>query len=219
MNTHINFEEIKQKGYYKCSISELFPEYINVLKSCMERTKSVDFRNMSHTGWENEEQQASQNVPFEELEKKKKGLILPNKSAFTQVWYNDNSFFTNYQNENNLIKELIFKIAETIYPIDIYKKTIEHIGLTMYNKGCFIAKHNDGSKTTKLCNILIYLNDDYETGKGGELIVNTDIIYPTFGTIVFLDFKHVNPEHSVSIITDDNFKRYALIASLIKSES
>lgn len=222
MNTPIKFDEIKEKGYVVYSIQDLFPEYVDVLKKIYERAKLVDFRAMSHTGFKNEEKYSTNDTDFSELEKKKEGLIAPEGYSFTQVWYNDNNFFNGFYGDKTLISELILKVAETIYPKNLYLSTtndIQHIGLTMYNKGCFIADHKDGTNTQKLCNILIYLNEDYKDGVGGELVVENEIVKPTFGTIVFLDFKHVNAMHSVNVITDASFRRYALISCLIKTES
>ena len=54
------------------------------------------------------------------------------------------------------------------------EKKHNHIQCTMFNKMCYINPHYDGLNNNKLCNILIYLNDDYKNGYGGELIIKNE---------------------------------------------
>ena len=81
-----------------------------------------------------------------------------------------------------------------------------------YTKNNFIELHQDGYVEGRLCVILIYLNDDYKEGYGGELVINkSNIVKPEFGNIVILDFTKNNVYHSVNSVLDDNFKRFAFI--------
>jgi Rps23 Pro-64 3,4-dihydroxylase Tpa1-like proline 4-hydroxylase len=90
----------------------------------------------------------------------------------------------------------------------------------MYNKQCYINPHQDGLNKNKLCNILLYLNEDYKDGYGGELVINNNVVIkPEFGTLAVLDFTTINPNHSVTEVLDDKFKRFSIVASINKKKN
>lgn len=63
----------------------------------------------------------------------------------------------------------------------------------------------------------MYLNDDWENGYGGEIVVNNEItIPPLFGNIVILDFTQNNINHEVLNVIKENFERYAIIKFFYK---
>ena len=63
----------------------------------------------------------------------------------------------------------------------------------------------------------MYLNDDWESGYGGEIVVNEEItIPPLFGNIVILDFTENNIEHEVPKVINENFERFAIIKFFYK---
>jgi Rps23 Pro-64 3,4-dihydroxylase Tpa1-like proline 4-hydroxylase len=111
---------------------------------------------------------------------------------------------------------IIRQIYNRIY-LDFYDtKLPEYFGcrFTCFEKDDLIVSHKDAYDTTNKCVILIYLNDDYEDGCGGELIIeNKEIVKPIFGQISILDFTKHNVIHEVTKINGD-FKRCALIQFL-----
>lgn len=134
--------------------------------------------------------------------------------ARSQTWY-FTSFINNIENLN-LVKTIHKKIVNELYPIEassLYTNSNrEAIDLTLYLKDDFIENHSDGIDIGRYCVILIYLNDDYQEGYGGELVINDyNIVRPEFGNISILDFTKNNVKHRVNAVLDDNFKRFAYI--------
>lgn len=82
--------------------------------------------------------------------------------------------------------------------------------ITCFDTRDKIISHKDSNDNTYLCVILLYLNDDYQEGDGGELIVEeTHKVEPTFGRVVVLDFTNNNVEHEVTEVLT-NFQRVAM---------
>lgn len=116
-------------------------------------------------------------------------------------------------------KKLSTDIVKELYPDNNYEINSfnEQGWLTLFEKEDMISPHRDGRNPGRVCAILIYLNDDWKEGDGGELVVidkqNEKIkIPPKFGTTVVLDFtlEENNISHSVLPIQGD-FKRWAYI--------
>jgi len=203
------YEKLITTGFYE----EILPiEDINFLKKIAHLAKNFDYKNAAHTNFKDN---YSRNVPFEELEKLKEECA-PLK--LWQFWYAtdniDKDF--NLSNEEYLQINKIFKrILKKCYPSYMLPDESQknHIKCTMYNKMCYINPHYDGLDGNKLCNILLYLNEDYKDGYGGELVLNNKTkIIPDLGRIVVIDFSKVNPNHEVTEVLDDTFKRCALQA-------
>ena len=81
-----------------------------------------------------------------------------------------------------------------------------------YDEGCFIYKHSDGSpEDAGQCQMLLYLNEDWKPGMGGELsCVNSKgkeiIVEPKIGTCVVIDYDK-NASHEVKVVKAKNFLR------------
>ena len=204
------FNELKTKGYYTFELSNI--DELNLLDKIHTICSNIKHTTAVHTGaYDN----YSKDVEFETLEKLKEAAKISNAWQF---WYQSNDL-QNYLSfkEQSFIKEIINNILNKCYPSHLINKKEDgarNPSITMFNQKCYINPHVDGSNNLKLCNILIYLNKDWKEGFGGELIVNNTKVSPTFAKVAVLDFKHVNPEHSVSELLDSNFKRYALITGV-----
>lgn len=117
------------------------------------------------------------------------------------------------------LSDIYLKTLFNLYSKDIInnseyeRNTISNgTDLTLYTKNNFIELHQDGYVKGRLCVVLIYLNDDYKEGFGGELVINeSNTIKPEFGNVTILDFTKNNIYHSVNSVLDDNFKRFAFI--------
>lgn len=179
------------------------------LKPIADKLKQIEFTHLRHTACGESD---STRDSFENLEKLKEKYAPLKK---WQVWYQDNNFWPKITNEEyTFIRNLFVSIIENLYPADSYDTNF-FINCTMYNKLCYINRHQDGGSHPKLTNILIYLNDDYKEGMGGEIIIDNNVkVNPELGKVAVLDFSESNPPHAVNEVLDDNFRRIALIVEL-----
>lgn len=138
--------------------------------------------------------------------------LIPNYSHISQIWfYCSNPEQTGLQTISDKINK---KISKELYNQTIKGHCVSE--LTLYTDGCFIESHNDGVQNFRNCVILVYLNNEWKSEDGGELIINKNqFIPPTFGKIVVLDFLHNNIEHAVNHVKND-FERYTLIKFINK---
>lgn len=116
--------------------------------------------------------------------------------------------------------KLSVDIVKKLYPDNNYELnslTTPEGWFTLFEEKDKICPHRDGFNEGRVCALLIYLNEEWEDGDGGELILidndeNSIKIEPTFGTVVVLDFLNIknNLSHEVLPIKGD-FKRWAYI--------
>jgi Rps23 Pro-64 3,4-dihydroxylase Tpa1-like proline 4-hydroxylase len=209
------FTKLKQFGFLELKLQDLFPDRFTKFAEISKKLKKTNFTSACHTGIDND---WSHNVSFDELEKiKERGL---NSNSIWQFWFFNENLSSSISPEDTIfLKELSIDIRNIIYPNDVLatdNRNDANIELTLYNKGCFVGPHEDGNGGDKLCNLLIYLNEDYEDGFGGEIVINGNTIKPLLGNIAVLDFLYVNPTHSVNTIIKDDFNRYTLITPFFK---
>jgi Rps23 Pro-64 3,4-dihydroxylase Tpa1-like proline 4-hydroxylase len=124
----------------------------------------------------------------------------------------DGRFVTEFGNNLQKISEDLIKFE---YPnFDINPQDVRSRGgLTYYEDGDFIEMHADGKNETRLCVILLYLNKDWNSECGGELVLEDSghnkiaVVPPKFGDYVILDFVQNNVRHAVNHIKN-GFKRF-----------
>jgi Rps23 Pro-64 3,4-dihydroxylase Tpa1-like proline 4-hydroxylase len=207
MNTELHTKLISD-GYLSFDLDN---ETKEKLKPIVDKIKQIEFTNLRHTGCGNSD---STNDSFENLEKLKEEYA-PQKKW--QVWYQDTNFRPKIsEDEYEFIRNVFVSILEKVYPTHSYDKNF-FINCTMYNKLCYINKHQDGAVGDRLTNILIYLNDDYIDGMGGEIIIDTEKVTPDLGKVAILDFSENNPQHEVTEVLDANFRRIAIIVELARN--
>jgi len=149
-----------------------------------------------------------QGSSFAEVEKKINTEYLPHVDLeeCPQYW------FYGYPHEIvQNFEKLSEKIVEKLYGVK--SNSLQHLGnLTYYKKDCFLREHRDGQTGTRLCAILIYLNDeDYKTEWGGNIVFEgTETVDPIYGNIAVLDFKEGNCLHEVKKVVD-GYGRYAIL--------
>ena len=116
---------------------------------------------------------------------------------------------------------IIRKITDNSFRVKMFE--ISDAVITMYKKGGLLSSHKDGKPMikqpfTKPSNILLYLNKDYKKEWGGNFIVDETEITPSFGKLVFLNFRgDSDPMHEVSIVKED-INRIALLFNIKYSE-
>ena len=167
--------------------------------------------------------------PYEKLTILRKYIVDNFKSSVFQMWYRielpnthnkdnaSNAVFTMFTSQ---IHEELTKIYLELYG-DL--EEVQNFGreynsnttlqqtfrLQVYEEGCFISPHRDGGGGH--CSMLLYTNEDYVEGMGGELVCIDSkgkeiIVPPTIGTLAIVDFKK-DPSHSVNIIKGNNWNR------------
>jgi hypothetical protein len=155
---------------------------------------------------------------FEQIEHKFNTETLPHIDfeSFNQYWY-----YGQNVDINNDFKKLINKIVLKLYGEESQNLS-DLMFLSYYKKGCFLKPHRDGKSGTRICAILIYLNDeDYNTEWGGNIIFEgTETVAPIYGNIAVLDFKEGNCLHEVQEVIG-GYGRYAILdfVSLVDSNN
>lgn len=158
--------------------------------------KSVQINN-SYSTWE-EAKAAMDEVSLK--------MDLSPSDNFLQKWYH----FHNPEINEDFLK-LTNKIVRELYDVD--SELSHNSSITYYGPGCLLRKHQDGIVHSRLCVILIYLNDsDYKSEWGGNLLFNdNNTISPLFGNVVVLDFTTHNAWHEVDEVID-GYGRYAFLS-------
>jgi len=173
---------------------------------------------------------------YEKLTILRKWLVDNYKTSIFQMWYEIP--LQDIPNPVGVDASKIHKELTKIY-LELYKdaEEVQNFGkeynsntlrntalqqtfrLQVYEEGCFISPHRDSDDLNDIpegnCSMLLYTNEDYVEGMGGELVC-IDIrpgrrkkeitVPPTIGTLVIVDFKQ-NPSHSVNVIKEKNWMR------------
>ena len=89
-----------------------------------------------------------------------------------------------------------------------YDKRYDINGRIMF-KDMWLESHCDGTYgSERFCTILLYANEDWKPGDGGELVCDGDVLEPTLGNAAILDFTQGNDvEHGVNPILTDFIRR------------
>lgn len=153
---------------------------------------------------------------FSQIEEKVNKEYLPfiDKNVFSQYWFYTDG---NYVKKN--FQKLINKVVEKLY--NEKSDLLDHIiSLTYYKEGCFLKEHRDGATGTRICAVLIYLNDeDYKTEWGGNIVFErTETVDPIYGNIAVLDFKEGNCLHEVKKVVD-GYGRFAVLGFVSLGQS
>ena len=128
--------------------------------------------------------------------------------------------FWEYTINNETITKFFDKISvaigNSLYPkYNITLNDLDSRGRYMlYENGDFIKAHEDGFDARRLCVVLLYLNDDWKEGDGGELVIKNNgketIVLPKLGNYAVLDFTKNNVTHEALKVNND-FKRFSYI--------
>ncbi len=196
------------KGYIVGSGNEFFgPEYEDIL----EKVANINYADKNYCVFYSigkvENVNRTEMMSYEMANLEKERLIREEKDL-VQIWLYDYSF-----GEKTIINYAFPTLEKTWDKFNLIKNGFE---LALYNKGCFIADHNDGLHIPRVCVLICYLTKDWEKGMGGELFI-TDLdgnkieVEPKFGNIAIFNFKEANLQHEVTKITDNKLLRTSLI--------
>jgi Rps23 Pro-64 3,4-dihydroxylase Tpa1-like proline 4-hydroxylase len=157
------------------------------------------------------------NVPYDNVDSTEI-FMKENGLESWQKWYMLKNPWEFKQTYGEILDNISLKIVNHLYPKKNYNKNdFEYSGtFTLYEQGHYIENHRDGKNESKLCNILIYLNEEHNEGDGGELELNTYTnkkltIKPLLGNFAVLDFTTgLGVEHSVNMVNGD-YKRFTYL--------
>jgi Rps23 Pro-64 3,4-dihydroxylase Tpa1-like proline 4-hydroxylase len=191
-----DYNELKQ---YICNSEKNLLEYINSVRINGQTTENTIDNRISKDETCNS---------FEEIKNKVNREYIPtfDFEESAQYWY-----YGSLTEITDEFKKILSKIVEKLYnePAD----NLNHmINLTYYKKDCFLRQHRDGKTGTRICAVLIYLNDeDYKTEWGGNIVFEgTETVDPIYGNVAVLDFKEGNCLHEVKKVVD-GYGRYAIL--------
>ena len=163
---------------------------------------------------------------YEKLTILRKWLVDNYKTSIFQMWYEVS--LQNIQSPTGIDAVKIHEELTKIY-LELYGdlEEVQNFGrkynpkvnlanqtfrLQVYEEGCFISPHRDGGGGH--CSMLLYTNENYVEGMGGELVCIDSksgrkkeiTVPPTIGTLVIVDFKS-NPSHAINVIKEKDWMR------------
>jgi Rps23 Pro-64 3,4-dihydroxylase Tpa1-like proline 4-hydroxylase len=224
-------QQLETNGCYFGHLSEINPSLLDEIRKLDIFKNPEYFRRVTHSGSRiHGENEATATNSYEEAKLIKQLHLSTNKKrGLWQTFYTwgaDESSSINQTKSEYipLMSKLFLEIFKYAYNgemiDDIWEIGEGNINMTHFDKDCFIDDHADGGGKRMICNILIYLNDDWDDSYGGELVINGGLTQqPKFGNFAILDFKTVNPLHSVTPIKSDDFHRYTILTGILYKEN
>jgi len=229
MKNKIQKEEFLTEGAFIGNITEFIDnekfnqvkDYIKELKNYIEINRKNCLEcifTLKDTGKNDyETYQDIRNVAYDDVEKTEL-FMKENGLESWQKWYMLKKPWEFKQTYGEILDEISLKIVNYLYPENNFKKEdFEYSGtFTLYENTHFIENHRDGKNPNKICNILIYLNEEHDDENGGELILKTYTnkeltIKPLIGNFAVLDFTTgLGVEHSVNMVKGD-YMRFAFL--------
>ena len=224
-------KEIEENGCYFGHLSEINPTLLEKLEKLQPLLNRDFYTRVTHSylGNSTEKIESTTTSTFEEAETVK--TIWLDKKSKQNVW----QIFYTFNNENDkgskILSELISDIRELFLPIIEYcygKEILDKIweinrnliNVTNFTKDCYIEDHADGGNPNMVCNILIYLNKDWQEGDGAELVIKNKFKQqPKWGNFAVLDFTKHNPSHLVTTIENPNLNRFAVLTGVLLKEN
>jgi Rps23 Pro-64 3,4-dihydroxylase Tpa1-like proline 4-hydroxylase len=217
-------EELKTKGCLFGHLSDINPSLIEELDKLKSIRNPENFTRVTHSYTKIVPSEATSTNNYDEAEKVKNIHLDGNNDG--KLWQTFFTWSTEHSKtiklRNSLIptmRNLFLEVFKFAYGEEmlgkIWEITEHNVNLSHFNKDCFIDRHTDGGSKKMVCNMLIYLNDDWKEEDGGELVVDEKYRQqPLFGNFAVLDLMHVNPFHSVTPIKNENFHRYTILTGI-----
>lgn len=228
-------KEIEENGCYFGHLSEINPLLLEKLEKLQPLLNKDFYTKVTHSylgngEYNGEKVESTLANSIEEAEEIKNKWLIKKQNGL-EVWQifntfnNDNHIGTQILNElMPTIRELFSLIIEYCYGSDMLDKIWDInrnvVNVTNFTQNCYIEHHSDGGNPNMVCNILIYLNKDWEDGDGAELIIEDKFTQkPKWGNFAVLDFIKHNPPHSVSPYLSHTKNRFAVLTGVLTKEN
>jgi hypothetical protein len=149
-----------------------------------------------------------------ELDLLRKSLLRGNH-FITQMWY---TIYQDSMMPDDYYTKQFQEILDFFYGKGIWFGGMVPGDYLLYSEGCRFSFHKDGgySDTSEaVCTILVYLDEDWQDGYGGEIVVKTKdgeiiTVPPTLGTCVMLELTKNDLEHRVNPVVREGYIRQNL---------
>jgi Rps23 Pro-64 3,4-dihydroxylase Tpa1-like proline 4-hydroxylase len=219
---------LKTKGYTSFNLKDFNEEYYNKLLpfKCNESNNLKKYMkgiradanglNLYKDCNSFEEAEVEKNKAIENYFKNNDALL----EGFGQIYYqyHFNSIFQDVTGENlpdsgqNYYKNIIDSIVKYFFDLDESVRLNNLTNATYYDTECVLAKHSDGTGTGRICAVLTYLNDTYNTNDGGLLILDEEhTVLPLFGNIAIIDLQTFDIIHEVTKVVG-GLGRFAILS-------
>ena len=222
-------EELTTKGCLFGHLSDINPSLIEELDKLKSIRNPHNFTRVTHSYNKVVPSQATTTQSYDEAEKVKNIHLAGNRDG--KLWQTFFTWSTEHKElvelRNRLVptmRHLFLEVFKYAYGEEMLDKIWEinegNVNLSHFNKDCWIDTHADGGSKKLICNMLIYLNDDWTEEDGGELVVEGKYRQqPLFGNFAVLDFMNVNPMHAVTPIKTEDFHRYTILTGISWAEN
>ena len=133
-----------------------------------------------------------------------------------QSWYDGSLGLENKKYHpivSNIIKEIVTELYDRNVD-DYFTSSALRLNISSFPEGSLITDHQDGYNPNRLAAVLIYLNDEWDSKNGGQLLLDKKAkIEPEFGNVVIFEFTENNIHHEVLKVAND-VERWAFITFL-----
>ena len=178
MSIELKKYQLKEKGYCSFNLKDFDESGFNYIKKykCNSESSLRKLMKNLRADYKNPyEKDTSENInkqfdSFEEAEMAKWKILNNteiNKADFFQIWL--------YNNINDKeVQKIYDKITKYFFDLEDTEELQIELSVSLYNRGCFLQDHIDGKSPVKnYASILIYLNENYDTNNGGNLILGS----------------------------------------------
>lgn len=210
-------EHLQTKGYCSFNIADLSSELFDIVNEykCDDTSSQRDDMIFLRGDFSNSSGEEGINTNFKSFEKanqiKDEKISNLDKSDIVQIW-----LYGHPKEGNASLRKLYTELTKYFYDIDNNVDLNLDISISLYNRGCFLNDHIDGKSPVKnYASMLVYLNKDWKSEDGGNLILRGDDgidykVVPEFGTVAIIDLQNFDIYHQVEQVVND-VERYTII--------
>ena len=228
---HLDLTDVPLPANHRTLISKLKEKIIDINETI--KSKDITYTENIHRQNDTNPNEWYFSGSYEKLTILRKWLVDNYKKSIYQMWYEIRLQTIKGKGPAGIDASKIHQELTKIY-LELYGhlEEVQNFGreynpelnlnnqvfrLQVYEEGCFITPHRDsegGDSNEGKCSMLLYTNEDYVEGMGGELVCTYNrvgrkkeiTVPPTIGTLAIIDFKK-SPSHAVNVIKEKDWMR------------